>query len=80
MSRGIVLVTLLVNAVALLCVLNPWFEGWADAGIALFTFEALFLVLVGLPVFVHHRRRGLPTRDAFGKSLDSVMSFLAGWV
>ncbi len=80
MSRGIFVVASLTNLVALACVVNPWSEGWAAAGVVFFVLEAAFLLLVGLPVWIHHRRKGLPARDALAASLDSVLGFLAGWV
>jgi hypothetical protein len=80
MKKGIFLVTLPANLVALFCVFNPWFRDWAAQGVVFLFFESLFLVLVGTPVFVHHLRKGLPAREAMAESLDSVMSFLSGWV
>jgi hypothetical protein len=78
MGKGVVVVTLLANLVALFCVLNPWVEDWAATGIAFFFFELVFLLFVGVPVFVHHWRMGLSAREAVAASLDSVMSFLSG--
>ncbi len=80
MKQGIFLVVLLVNAVALFCVFNPWFKDWAGQGIVLLVVEGAFLLLVGMPVFVYHLRKGLPPRQALAASLDTVMHFLAGWV
>lgn len=80
MKQGIFLVVALVNAVALFCVFNPWFEDWTTQGIVLLALEALFLVLIGVPVLIHHLRKGLPPRQALAASLESVMNFLAGWV
>ncbi|MEZ4598680.1 MAG: hypothetical protein R2940_02700 [Syntrophotaleaceae bacterium] len=80
MKKGLLLVALLANIVALFCVLNPWFEDWMSQGIIFFVLEAVFLMLIGVPVFVHHLRRGLSAREALAASMDSVMSFLAGWV
>jgi len=78
--QGIFLVVALVNALALFCVFNPWFEDWATQGTVLLVLEALFLLLIGVPVFNHHFRKGLPPRQKLAASLDSVMSFLLGWV
>jgi hypothetical protein len=79
-KQGIFLVVVMVNAVALFCVFNPWFEDWVTQGIVLFVLEAAFLLLIGVPVFIHYVRKGLPPRVALAASLDSVMNFLAGWV
>lgn len=80
MKQGIFFVVAMVNAVALFCVFNPWFEDWTTQGIVLLVLEALFLLLIGVPVFIHHLRKGLPPREALAAGLDSVMNFLAGWV
>lgn len=80
MKQGIFLVVAMVNAVALFCVFNPWFEDWVTQGVVLLVLEALFLLLIGVPVFIHHLRKGLTPRHALAASLDSVMNFLAGWV
>jgi hypothetical protein len=80
MKQGFFLVLALVNAVALFCVFNPWFEGWATQGSVLLVLEALFLLLIGVPVFIHHLRRGLPPRQALAASLDLALNFLEGWV
>ncbi len=80
MKYGIFLVVFLANITAIFCILNPWFKGWETQGIVFLVLEAAFLLLIGVPVFVHHRRKGLTARDALAASLDSVMSFLSGWV
>lgn len=80
MKKGILLVALLANILALFCVFNPWFEDWTNQGIVFFILESVFLVVIGVPVFVHHLRKGLSARAALTATMDSVMSFLAGWV
>lgn len=80
MTKGILLVALIANISALFCIFNPWFEDWISQGILFFVAEAVFLVLIGTPVFVHHLRKGLSPRKALGASMDSVMSVVAGWV
>ena len=80
MKIHIFLIVLLTNAVAVLSLINPWFESWADAAIVFFVLEAVFLLIIGIPVFVHHLRKGLSPRQALAASLDSVMDFLTGWV
>jgi hypothetical protein len=59
-------------------VFKPWSAEWTTQGIALLVLDALFLVLIGVPVFIHHPRKGLPPRQALAASLDSVMHFLPG--
>ena len=80
MKQGIFFVVLLANAVALFCVSNPWFEDWVTQGIVFFVLEAASLLLIGVPVFIHHLRKGLAPREALAASMDSVMNVLAGWV
>lgn len=80
MKNGVLLAALLVNLVALFCVFNHWVENWAGQGIVFLVLEAVFLTLVGAPVFVHHLRKGLPPSQALSASLDSAMNFLTGWV
>ena len=71
----------LVNAVALFCVFNPWIKDWAAQGTVLLVLEAVFFILIGVPVFLYHFIRN---KKAFGQSLsdsvESVLNFLAGWV
>ena len=80
MKSGILVAAMLANLVALFCVFNPWFENWAGQGIVFLILEAVSLTFIGVPVFVHHLRTGLPPRQALSASLDSVMNFLSGWV
>jgi len=76
----LVLVILIANIVALFCVLTPWFEDWVGQGIVFFIVEMVALVFIGVPLFVHHLRKGLAPREALSASLDTVMNFMSGWV
>lgn len=68
----------LINAVALFLVFNPWFTDWASQAIVLLVLEALFLLVIGLPVFLHHFLR---RNRAFKQNLsDSVQSLLTFWL
>lgn len=49
-------------------------------GVVFLAIEAVFLPLVGVPVFIHHRRKGLSRRDALAATVRSAMDFMAGWV
>ncbi len=80
MIKGIFLAVILANVVALFCVFNPWFEDWKGQGIVFLLVEAVSMVLIGVPVFVHHLRKGLTAREALAASLDTMMNFLSGWV
>ena len=43
------MIFLAVNAVAIFCAVNPWFQDWHNAGIVVLVVEAAFLILIGLP-------------------------------
>lgn len=79
MIKGVFWVVLLVNAVALFLAFNPWLRDWAAQAIVLLVLEAAFLVIIGVPVFIYHLRKGLRPKEALAASLDSVVSFLSGW-
>lgn len=70
----------LVNLVALICILNPWRNDWVKQRIVFIVLEGIFRLLIGVPLFVHHLRKGLTPREALAAGLDSVMNFLGGWV
>ncbi|MEW6140419.1 MAG: hypothetical protein AB1733_19540 [Thermodesulfobacteriota bacterium] len=80
MKHTILVLIVLGNAGALFCPLNPWIDTWHGQGIVFLVSEAVFLVLIGVPVFIHHWRKGLALLDALTSSLDAVMSFPSGWV
>ncbi|MBI4191950.1 MAG: hypothetical protein HY525_15595 [Betaproteobacteria bacterium] len=80
MRQGIFWFALLANSVAMFAVFNPWFEDWSTSGTMFLVVEAIFLPLIGVPVFIHHLRKGLSPRESLAASLRSVMDFLAGWV
>jgi len=73
MRQGIFRVVLPANVAALVAVFNPWFEDWAGSGTVFFVFEGVFLLFIGVPVFIHHVRKGMSPREAEAASLDSVM-------
>jgi len=80
MRKGIFLAALLANVVAIFCVFNPWFEDWKGQGIVFLVVEAVFMVFIGVLVFVHHLCKGLTAHEALAASLDMMMNFLSGWV
>lgn len=80
MIKGVFWVVLLLNAVAFFLAFNPWLRDWSAQAIVLIVLEAAFLVVIGVPVFIHHLRKGRRPKDALAASLDSVVSFLSGWV
>jgi hypothetical protein len=78
---GVLGIFLLVNAVALFCVFNPWIKDWAAQGIVLLVLEGIFLVLIGVPVFLYHFIGKKKTfRQSLSDSVESVLNFLVGWV
>jgi hypothetical protein len=80
MKEGIYIVVLAANIAALFCIFNPWYVKWQSQGFVFFFLEALFLVFIGIPIFIHHLRKGRSWRNAMASSLDSVMNFLTGWI
>lgn len=78
---GVLSIFLLINTVAFFCVFNLWIKDWAAQGIVLLLLEAVFLVLVGVPVFLYHF---IGKKKTFGQSLsdsvETVLNFLVGWV
>lgn len=81
MKNSALLVCLAVNALAVFLVLNPWVTRWASQAVAVLALEALFFLVIGVPVFLHHfLRRKQSLRQSVSDTVDSVMEFLAGWV
>jgi hypothetical protein len=80
MKHGIFLIALLANGVALFMIFNPWYEDWSAQGVVFLVVEAVFLLFVGVPILIHHLRKGLSFRDALAATLQTAMDFLAGWV
>jgi integral membrane sensor domain MASE1 len=62
-------------------VFNTWFTDWASQAIALLALEAVFFIVIGLPVFRHNFvRKKEPFKQSLSDSVQCVLSFLAGWV
>lgn len=81
LKTGIFGVVLLANLVALFCIINPWFDGWQRQGYVLVVIEAVFTVVVGVPVFFYHyMRKKKPLRQSITATLQTIIDFLAGWV
>jgi len=80
-KTGIVALALLVNAVALFCVVNPWVTAWQGAGIVVLAVEAAAVVAIGAPVFFYRViREKKPWRQSLEETMRLLMDFLAGWV
>lgn len=80
MKRLIWGVVALSNFAALFCVVNPWFEEWVRQGLVFLVVEMVALVVIGLPVFLSHLRKGASPGQALAASLDTVMHFMSGWM
>lgn len=80
MRSGIPTVVVLTNFLAIFCIVNPWFDHWIRHGFAFLVVEMIALVFIGMPVFMHHLRKGLSPRRALSASLDTVMHCVSSWV
>ena len=81
MKSSIWWVFLLANGVALIGVLNPSLPAWQTAATLFLVLEAVFMLLVGLPVFLYHfLGKKKPFHQSVKDAIESVLSFLSGWV
>lgn len=81
MKKGIIILWIIVNVIAITLVFNPWVVNWTSQAIVFFVLEAVFLVLIGLPVFLYHfLRRKQSFGQSISDSLETVLNFLTGWV
>lgn len=81
MRHEVLTVWLLINALTLFLGFNTWFTDWASQAIVLLVLEAVFLIVIGLPVFLHQFfRKKKPLKQSLSDSARSVLDFLAGWV
>lgn len=82
MGKYIVVVVLLAaNAVAVFCLLNPAHEQWTTQAVVFLVLECLFGIVIGLPVFLHHYlREKKPFTQSLTDTLDSLLSFITGWI
>jgi hypothetical protein len=80
-KTGIFAMVLLVNAVALFCIFNPWITDWQGQGIVVLVVEAAAVVVIGAPVFFYHFiREQKPLRQSLEDTVRIIMDFLTGWV
>lgn len=80
-KKEIPVLWIIVNVVAFFLALNPWITGWSSQAAALLIFEILFLIVIGLPVFLYYfLRRKNAFSQSISDSLETVLDFLAGWV
>ena len=81
MKMGIYGIFLVVNAVAIFCVFNPWTSDWQGSGITVLVVEAVALPLIGLPVVIYQMTRKKKTfRQSLADAVAAEMDFLASIV
>jgi hypothetical protein len=74
-------VLVLLQLVALGCIVQPWNEAWRGAGLTVFAVEAILVVALFLPVFGFQRvRRGRSTREAARVAADVLLDQLTALV
>lgn len=61
----IFIVFLVINTLVLFLALNPWVTDWQDQGNLILVFDALFLIIIGIPILLY--QPGSVSRD--GKHL-----------
>ena len=75
---SIFIVFLTINALIVFFALNPWITDWRDQGILILVFEAVFIVIIGIPVFLYQMIRKKKTfRQSLSGSLDAVLDFIS---
>lgn len=68
---------LAVQAIIVFGIVNPWYDAWRDPLTAFLVIEAVFLVVVFLPLFSYHffkTKKGL--KESLRASLDSFLSWM----
>gem|GEM_PF-1866102 len=74
-------VFLLTNLVGLFCLVSPSAEFWRIHAICFFVIEAAFLVVAGVPIFLHHLiRKKRSVLESLTATVDTALEFLFGWV
>jgi Flp pilus assembly protein TadB len=75
---SIFIVFLTITALIIFFALNPWITDWRDQGILILVFEAVFIVIIGIPVFLYQMIRKKKTfRQSLSGSLDAVLDFIS---
>ena len=78
MNNSVLTIFLVVNAVAIFCAVNPWFQDWQNAGIVVLVTEAAFLLLIGLPsVFYQMIRKKKTFKQSLNDSVKSVLDLVS---
>lgn len=80
LKTGISGLFLLVNAVAVFCAFNPWIPDWQDQGITVLAFEAVFFILIGVPVLLYQviwKKKSF--KKSVSDSLRAIMDFISSF-
>ncbi len=79
-KTGILCIFVLINAALLVLALNPWITTWQGQALMVLIIEAVFLVVIGIPVLLYqliYRKKTF--RQSLSDSLDAVLDFLSGF-
>jgi len=75
---SIFIVFLTITALILFFALNPWITDWRDHGILILVFEAVFIFIIGIPVFLYQMiRKKKKFRQSLSGSLDAALDFIS---
>ncbi len=79
-KTGILCIFVLINAALLVLALNPWITTWQGQALMVLIIEAVFLVVIGIPVLLYQMiYRKKTFRQSLSDSLDAVLDFLSGF-
>ena len=75
---SIFIVFFTINALIVFFAFNPWIKAWRDQGILILVFEAVFIVIIGIPVFLYQMIWKKKTfKRSISGSLDAVLDFIS---
>ena len=81
LKTGILGLFLLANAVAMFCAFNPWIPDWENQGLTVLAFEAVFFLLIGVPVLLYQVFRGKKSfKQSVSDSVKAIMEFVSSFV
>ncbi len=79
-KTGILCIFVLINTTLLVLALNPWITTWQGQALMVLIIEAVFLVVIGIPVLLYQMiYRKKTFRQSLSDSLDAVLDFLSGF-
>lgn len=72
-------VVAVINVLLLFFAFNPWIEEWTSEALVALALELIFLLLVGVPVFLY---QFIGRKKPFGRSVrdsvEAIMDFVTG--